>query len=73
MLVWLIAALAAVSLAITVNGALSGAGGEAQGSIAQRVRDELGTDFPESALKPPSSWSTRPPRSARKAPGSAPS
>ena len=50
MLVWLIAALAAVSLAITVNGALSGAGGEAQGSIAQRVRDELGTDFPESAL-----------------------
>ncbi|MEP7114034.1 MAG: MMPL family transporter, partial [Ilumatobacteraceae bacterium] len=47
MLVWLIAALAAAPLAITVNGALSGAGWEAQGSIAQRVRDELRTDFPQ--------------------------
>jgi len=47
MLIWLIAALAAAPLAITVNGALSGAGWEAQGSIAQRVRDELRVDFPQ--------------------------
>jgi RND superfamily putative drug exporter len=45
MLVWFIVALAAAPLAVTVNGALSGAGWEAQGSIAQRVRDELRTDF----------------------------
>ena len=47
MMLWLIAAMAAAPLAITVNGALSGAGWEAQGSIAQRVRDELRTDFPQ--------------------------
>ena len=47
MLLWLIAALAAAPLAISVSGALSGAGWEAQGSIAQRVRDELRTDFPQ--------------------------
>ena len=47
MLLWLIVALAAAPLAITVNGALSGAGWEAQGSIAQRVRDELRADFPQ--------------------------
>jgi len=45
MLFWLIAALAAAPLAITVNSSLSGAGWEAQGSIAQRVRDELRTNF----------------------------
>ncbi len=44
---WLIVAVAAAPLAITVNGALSGAGWEAQGSIAQRVRDELRGDFPQ--------------------------
>ena len=42
---WLAVAFAAAPLAVTVNGALSGAGWEAQGSIAQRVRDELRTDF----------------------------
>ncbi len=47
MLVWLVIALAAAPLAVTVNGALSGAGWEAQGSIAQQVRDELRTDFPQ--------------------------
>ncbi len=47
MLLWLTAALAAAPLAISVNGALSGAGWEAQGSIAQRVRDELRTEFPQ--------------------------
>ncbi len=46
MLLWLVVVLAAAPFAITVNGALSGAGWEAQGSIAQRVRDELRTDFP---------------------------
>ena len=46
MLLWLAVAFAAAPLAITVNGALSGAGWEAQGSIAQRVRDELRADFP---------------------------
>ena len=46
MLLWLAVAFAAAPFAITVNGALSGAGWEAQGSIAQRVRDELRADFP---------------------------
>ena len=45
MLFWLLAALTAAPLAITVSGSLSGAGWEAQGSIAQRVRDELRTNF----------------------------
>jgi RND superfamily putative drug exporter len=43
---WILAALAAAPLALTLNGALSGAGWEAQGSIAQQVRDELRRDFP---------------------------
>ncbi len=47
MLLWLAVACGAAPLAISVNGALSGAGWEAQGSIAQRVRDELRTDFPQ--------------------------
>ena len=47
MLFWLVVALAAAPLAITVSGALSGAGWEAQGSIAQQVRDELRNDFPQ--------------------------
>jgi RND superfamily putative drug exporter len=44
--VWLVTALAAAPLALTLTGALSGAGWEAQGSTAQRVRDELRADFP---------------------------
>ena len=43
---WILATLAAAPLALTLNGALSGAGWEAQGSIAQEVRDELRRDFP---------------------------
>jgi len=43
---WLLLAIAAAPLALTLNGALSGAGWEAQGSIAQQVRDELRRDFP---------------------------
>jgi putative drug exporter of the RND superfamily len=46
MLVWLILTVAAAPLAIGVSSALSGAGWEAQGSIAQTVRDELRADFP---------------------------
>ncbi len=42
---WILAALAAAPLALTLNGALSGAGWEAQGSTAQEVRDELRRDF----------------------------
>jgi len=44
---WLVAVLAAAPLALGLSGALSGAGWEAQGSTAQRVRDELRADFPE--------------------------
>ena len=43
---WIVVTLAAAPLAITLNGALSGAGWEAQGSTAQQVRDELRRDFP---------------------------
>lgn len=45
MIVWAIVAVAAAPLAITLNGALSGAGWEAQGSTSQVVRDELRRDF----------------------------
>jgi RND superfamily putative drug exporter len=44
--VWLLVAFAAAPLALTLTGALSGAGWEAQGSTAQQVRDELRRDFP---------------------------
>jgi len=43
---WIVLVLAAAPLALTLNGALSGAGWEAQGSTAQQVRDELRRDFP---------------------------
>ncbi|OWY61710.1 hypothetical protein B7486_62345, partial [cyanobacterium TDX16] len=46
-LIWLVATLLAAPLALTLTGALSGAGWEAQGSTAQEVRDELRADFPE--------------------------
>lgn len=46
MVLWLVAVLGAAPLALSVNRALSGAGWEAQGSIAQQVRDELRVDFP---------------------------
>ena len=44
--VWLLVSFAAAPLALTLTGALSGAGWEAQGSTAQKVRDELRHDFP---------------------------
>ena len=42
---WLVVAFAAAPLALTLSSALSGAGWEAQGSIAQLVRDELRKNF----------------------------
>jgi RND superfamily putative drug exporter len=44
--VWALVVLLAAPLAVTLTGALSGAGWEAQGSTAQEVRDELRRDFP---------------------------
>lgn len=46
MAAWLVGVLAAAPLALGLSGSLSGAGWEAQGSTAQRVRDELRADFP---------------------------
>ncbi|MBI3257360.1 MAG: MMPL family transporter [Actinobacteria bacterium] len=46
-LVWLGVTLVAGPLALSLNGAMSGAGWEAQGSTAQVVRDELRRDFPD--------------------------
>jgi RND superfamily putative drug exporter len=43
---WAVVVLAAAPLALTLTSALSGAGWEAQGSTAQRVRDEVRRDFP---------------------------
>lgn len=46
MAVWLLVVLVAAPLALTLTSGLSGAGWEAQGSVAQEVRDELRRDFP---------------------------
>jgi RND superfamily putative drug exporter len=45
-LVWLVATLGAAPLALTLTGALSGAGWDAKGSTAETVRHELRADFP---------------------------
>ncbi len=50
---WLLIAFAAAPLALTLTGALSGAGWEAQGSTAQQVRDELRRDFPQLGAEDP--------------------
>ena len=47
LLIWAVIVALAAPLAITLSSALSGAGWEAQGSTAQRVRDELRRDFPQ--------------------------
>jgi RND superfamily putative drug exporter len=47
MLVWLILVFAAAPLAISLTSALSGAGWDAQGSEAQKVRNELRAEFPQ--------------------------
>ena len=51
MVLWLLLALGAAPLAISLNGALSGAGWDAQGSTSQKVRDELRQDFPQMSDK----------------------
>jgi RND superfamily putative drug exporter len=51
--VWLIVAFAAAPLALTLTSALSGAGWDAQGSTAQRVRNELREDFPQLGAEDP--------------------
>ena len=45
--VWLVVTIAAAPLALSLTGALSGAGWDAKGSPAEKVRAELRTDFPE--------------------------
>ncbi|MDP1821256.1 MAG: MMPL family transporter [Acidimicrobiales bacterium] len=45
--VWALVVVVAGPLALTLTGALSGAGWEAQGSTAVEVRDELRRDFPQ--------------------------
>jgi RND superfamily putative drug exporter len=47
MLVWLAVVVAAAPLAIGLSSALSGAGWDAQGSDAEKVRQELRKDFPQ--------------------------
>jgi RND superfamily putative drug exporter len=51
--VWILVAFMAAPLALTLTGALSGAGWEAQGSTAQRVRDEIRRDFPTLGAEAP--------------------
>ena len=51
--VWLLVAFAAAPLALTLTGALSGAGWDAQGSTAQQVRAELRRDFPQLGAEDP--------------------
>ena len=49
--VWALITLVSAPLAITLTGALSGAGWEAQDSISQVVRDELRRDFPQAGAE----------------------
>jgi RND superfamily putative drug exporter len=51
--VWFLVAIAAAPLALTLTGALSGAGWDAQGSTAQQVRNELRKDFPQLGAEDP--------------------
>jgi putative drug exporter of the RND superfamily len=51
--IWLLVAFAAAPLALTLTYALSGAGWEAQGSTAQKVRDEIRRDFPQLGAEDP--------------------
>jgi RND superfamily putative drug exporter len=50
-LVWLSVIVLAAPLALTLSSSLSGAGWEAQGSTAQKVRDELRRDFPQAGAE----------------------
>jgi putative drug exporter of the RND superfamily len=51
--IWLIVTVAAAPLAITLTGALSGAGWDAKGSTAEAVRKELRRDFPALGVENP--------------------
>ena len=51
--VWLIVTIAAAPLAISLTKALSGAGWDAKGSVAESVRKELRSDFPEMGAENP--------------------
>lgn len=51
LLVWAMLVLSAAPLAVSISSALSGAGWDAQGSTAQRVRQELRRDFPALAAE----------------------
>ena len=53
MVVWLVVTLAAAPFAITLTKALSGAGWDAKGSTAEKVRLELRKDFPELGAENP--------------------
>ena len=48
---WVILTVAAAPLALSLTRALSGAGWEAQGSVAQEVLDELRRDFPQAGAE----------------------
>ncbi len=48
---WLVLVALAAPLALTLSSSLSGAGWEAQGSTAQKVRDELRRDFPQAGAE----------------------
>jgi RND superfamily putative drug exporter len=45
--IWLVVTIAAAPLALSLTGALSGAGWDAKGTPAEKVRAELRTDFPQ--------------------------
>jgi putative drug exporter of the RND superfamily len=45
--IWLVVTIASAPLALSLTGALSGAGWDAKGSPAEKVRSELRTDFPQ--------------------------
>jgi len=48
---WLVLIAVAAPLALSLSSSLSGAGWEAQGSTAQKVRDELRRDFPQAGAE----------------------
>ena len=50
---WLLVTFVAAPLALTLTHASSGAGWEAQGSTAQKVRDEIRRDFPQLGAEDP--------------------
>lgn len=68
MTIWLLLVLASAPLAATLTGAMSGAGWEAQGSTAQKVRDDCAATFLKPGPRRRSSSITRAHRSPPTAP-----